>query len=844
MRKNSGHLPVVFLVIYVSFFGGVVETHPVMKIVHHAGSGLVMALWIADLRRRGRSFPITRLNGPLWALGGGWLLVSLLGENPRVSLELVWYTFFHIVLFFLFVDLIRSGHRRWLMEGLFLTGGVIVILGGIEMLFWYVGIPALTGTAQSWPEIAGYTVPPVIRELSLPLNYNNPTGAYAVVLIPLALMWAETTRETDLRWGQRALAGSLLVVALLTQSRGAYLALAALIGTMGLILALRPDVRARLPRQIRPLATPPLVLAVAAAGAVMALWVMVRLFITPSPPNPNDVARLDLWYSAVEMFEDHPLIGVGLFQFKAVRLSYGHWPHSQSYLPLNHAHNSFFTVLAEGGTLMLALSLALLVRMGRVWWAAWTHASALTRRRLEGALAALAAFGAHNMVDSFFQSQLMIPILIMLAYVAASDARIEAQPERPQPRRAKVQLATVVALLVIGELAFIPVARGALKQQRFNGLVSDGRYAEALTVIRQAQDADPWLDLYPLEEAEALGHLADRDPGAYLAAAIDAFRTSLELAPAWDSGWHNLAALYAQAGDYPNAVAAEQRAYQLSPPVVDYQLKLGEYHERAGNPADAQAIFVRLLADEPWVASSGFWRAPDHPGRWAAVNDAIEQAAGTEIALDLLVYSGQFERAAALRGSLTVEGDPGLADRIDALWPGDAGTPCLYCYHVIDNPELLEAEVLFHAGLRAPGDLDRIETLARKAIFLRGVQSPWGWYLLVRLDDRRGTRSVDLDEALSRSVAFGRDYRSQFDEIYHVLGVVEVIPQARTPQMRWPAYEPWLRLAAWEAGQGQDEDSAAHVEAVLKADPYARQLPGPRAVLSAIDLLERLRRVW
>lgn len=132
---------VIFLIVYATFAGADVEIHPLAKILHQVGSAVLIAGWLFSLRRR--PFPVTRLNGPLWALTAGWLLSALLGENPRVSFEFVWMTFGHLVLFFACVDLIRNGHQRWLMEALFVVGGAIVLLGVAEMIMWYFGISLL-----------------------------------------------------------------------------------------------------------------------------------------------------------------------------------------------------------------------------------------------------------------------------------------------------------------------------------------------------------------------------------------------------------------------------------------------------------------------------------------------------------------------------------------------------------------------------------------------------------------------------------------------------------------------------------------------------------------------------
>lgn len=816
MRVVAAHIAVVAFIIYASLFGGVVETHPIVKIVHQVGSALIVAGWLVSLRLRKRSFPVTRMDWPLWALGVGWLVSAAFGEDPRVSFEFVWITFVHIILFFIAMDVIRSGHQRWLFEGLFFTGGVIVILGVIEMLAWYFGIP-LVGSGQSWPEIGGYTIPPVIHELSLPLNHNNPTGAYTVILIPLVLAWSNTTRESDLKWGLRALAIGLFIVLVLTQSRGAYLALVALVGFATLIWLLRPDVRTRFPRWIQPVIAPRFVLIAAALGGIVAAMILYQIIVVPNHPNPNDVTRISLWYSAVRMFQDYPLLGIGPAQFKALQLCYGNWEYTYSYLSLNHAHNLFFNVLAEGGTILLMLATWVIVRFARIWWATWRNASPHVRRRLEGVLVALLAFAAHNTVDTFLQTQFVVPVAIMAAYTASHDPiMLAAASVRGTSRisRARLSFTFAACALMVGQIAFIPIIRGALQQQRYDTLYGDRRYDEALEAIRDAQNADPWLELYALEEAVLLGMLANDAPDTYLADATHAFENALELNSAWDIGWHNLAALYAQARDYTAAIAAEETAYGLNPLVRDYLFKQGEYHELAGNWETARAIYLRVLRSAPWFAASDYWA---NPARAIFLADALDYYKDSAISIDLMVYSGDFERLAAL-ATTPASAPPGTEQRLALLWPEGSDEPCIYCYHARENAVLREAEIRLHTEALTPELLDTLKASVGEIVFIGEPGSAWGHYILARLaDDERM-----IDDYLAYAVVLPVDFRGHFPKIYQMQGKLDVIPQARAPVISAIAYEPWLVLAEREAARGNFDEAQRVIDAIMKIDPYAR----------------------
>jgi tetratricopeptide (TPR) repeat protein len=512
------------------------------------------------------------------------------------------------------------------------------------------------------------------------------------------------------------------------------------------------------------------------------------------------------------MFRDHPLVGVGPFQFKALQLSYGEWDHAYAFLPLNHPHNLMFDVLSEGGILLLTASVWLLVRLARVWWDAWRVASPSTRRRLEASMVTLLAFGAHNMVDAFLQTQLMILILVVVAYVVSQDPYEYALDSRMR-QAARWQLPLAAGILVAGQIAFVPIDRGALDQQRFLNAYSNEHYSQALEAVQSAEKADPWLDLYKLEEANTLGRLAYDQPDAYLSEATRSLESALATVPVWDVGWHNLASLYAQAGDYARAVDAETTAQRLSPLQGDYQLKLGEYLELAGDWDRAQETYRDLLADQPWRASSPFWATPT---RSAFLASLITRSQGTSLGVDLQFYSGQYSHPDP------VAAPPVVQAQISVLWPD--GAPCLYCYYVRENPELLDAEQLLYHGSLTPAEWNQVETLARKAIFIGGIHSSWGWYILARLEEHAG-HIPQMREDLRRAVAPPSNYRVTFPGIFRMNGALEVLPQARAPQLSPIAYESWVKLAQLDEQAGRSKEARSVVEAILEIDPYAEVTP-------------------
>ncbi len=822
-------------IIYASLFGGVVEQNAVMRIAHQVGITALLAGWLLLLWRERRPFPSTPLDWPLLALGTAWTIAAIFSRHPRISLEYAWLIWMVILVFYLVVDLMRRGSRwqRWITEGLFMAGAMFVILAAAEMIMWYFGLGILPHFAQGWPSLFGLTMPPVVHEAAMPLGYNNPTGAYCLLIIPLALAGAATIPQRDLRWALGGLALGLVGVVLATHSRGASMGLGALAGMVTLAWLLRPSTRQRFPAVLRPLLAPRLLIAGALVAAVIGAALIFAMVIRAR--DANSISRLDLWVSAIEIVADDPLTGTGPRLFGGERLWHPHWARSHTYMPLHHAHSLFFHWLAEGGGVVLLPTLLLLDQLRRAWWREWKNGSVARRRRLEGAAIALAAYATHSLVDTFLQVQLITPVLIIGAYIIAGDQSHAVEPAArlQTPRRLRL-VWLVLALLALAQIAFVPLHRGLWAHRRALAYQDAGDHVQALAAARQAQESDPWNDLYRLQEAIILGELAATEPQTYLDDAIAAFEDSVKRSATWDLGWHNLAALYAQAGRLEDAIAAEQQAIGWNQVNSGYFLKLGEYYTAAGRPAEARAAFFSALEAGRWLASSPFWTDPAYPERAAILRDAVAHFApiNPETALDIAIYGGLTDSALYLARVRQADGSlpGGLRPRLDALWPDNdpSAPPCWRCYDPLlraPNPVAgsyaAQAEWLLSRNTPPDGTLTA-EKAARAAIFLSENRSAWSWYVLARTAEQAGEEAATVKDRLARGLDYPSDFRSTYDTTVFTLHAdLAVLPQARTPLTSWQSYEPWLHLAGLHESEGDWQAAREIFERVLRDDPYA-----------------------
>jgi tetratricopeptide (TPR) repeat protein len=116
-------------------------------------------------------------------------------------------------------------------------------------------------------------------------------------------------------------------------------------------------------------------------------------------------------------------------------------------------------------------------------------------------------------------------------------------------------------------------------------LAYSGDYDGARSTLEQARDTDP---RYP-EPYNAIGVTYLEE--ARFAAAVNAFRESIHVAPDWAYPRHNLALAYIEMGDYSAAEAAYREAIRRSPLHPYLYYNLGILLQRLNRGAEAESLF-------------------------------------------------------------------------------------------------------------------------------------------------------------------------------------------------------------------------------------------------------------
>jgi O-antigen/teichoic acid export membrane protein/O-antigen ligase len=243
---------------------------------------------------------------------------------------------------------------------------------------------------------------------------HNAEAAIFVLALAVLLAWLPRARRPAAKLAAAVAIAALALGIAYSFSRSGYLAALAVI----VLFAARRSVRGLVGAAVAVGCLVP-VLPVAVSARLGSVW-------NSSGLDPSSALRLDLWSSALRMFEAHPVFGVGYLNFSSQLPAY--YINTGSYDSfviqfslLDFAHNTYLTILAETGLAGVAL-LGVLVAVG--WRRAWSAARA---GDWAGEAALLGFVGIA--VCGFFGEVLLVPPILtafLLVLLAAGDRRAAA----------------------------------------------------------------------------------------------------------------------------------------------------------------------------------------------------------------------------------------------------------------------------------------------------------------------------------------------------------------------------------------------------------------------------------
>jgi O-antigen ligase len=261
----------------------------------------------------------------------------------------------------------------------------------------------------------------------------NPYAGYLGLTFPLAVglvvASVANVRKRVSDWWLVGAAGTgapMLVAAVMSWSRGAWLGMAAAAAAM-FVAVLARGRRAML-------------LGVLLAAIVVSVLLVGGLSLVPpsvtqrfsdflpylgvadvrgveiTDANFAVLERMAHWQSALQMWRDHLWLGVGIGNYEPVYAQYALplWP-----LPLGHAHNYYLNVAAEAGLLGLVAYLLLWAVALLVSWRATRRATGWLWGLALGVLGVLVHLSVHNFFDNLYVHGMYLHVAILLGIKTA-----------------------------------------------------------------------------------------------------------------------------------------------------------------------------------------------------------------------------------------------------------------------------------------------------------------------------------------------------------------------------------------------------------------------------------------
>jgi O-antigen ligase len=251
------------------------------------------------------------------------------------------------------------------------------------------------------------------------LNHNTE-GALFVLALAVLLAWLPRSRRGAGRLVVMIAIAVLAAGVAFSFSRSAYFGAAAVLA----LFAIRRSVRGLVSAAV----------VVAAVVPLMPAAVVARLgTLWNTSQDTSSSVRLDLWTSALRMFQHNPVFGVGYLNFSAQLPAYyqdsGNYSASILNFPqLEFAHNTYLTILSQTG-LVGVLLVGIVVTGG--WRRAW-HASRAGDWAGEGAVLAFAGAGVCSLFgEPLFDTAFLAAFLLVVAAARPGPALMPSRSRRP-----------------------------------------------------------------------------------------------------------------------------------------------------------------------------------------------------------------------------------------------------------------------------------------------------------------------------------------------------------------------------------------------------------------------------
>lgn len=371
-------------------------------------------------RGHARSGRASWLAGALLIFFAAALVSSLGALDPSASLNKLIVLATATALFFAVQSICTDRRQLYLVVGGAVAGLLLAAAQGVfERVTGSYAQYALVGSGED-----------VVGRVQGSFGHPNTYGDYLAVLIPLAV--AVVMRRSfppRLRW----IAIAALVLGLpaiqFSYSRGAILGV--VLGPLIWLALIRPR-------------TAVLVAVVVGIAAVGILPGAVKQRFQVQGGTTSDVTlRSDIWSAAVDIYSDHPVVGVGVNNFSVAYARLPSTPrnatqkrllHGYNVITPPHAQNLYLNILAEEGMVGIAAFLLLVVVSLGILYRGSRAGDSRTRAICAGLGSGLMALAVQSLLDATLLGEIALPVFALLA-VAPGLLALDQAPAPAGPTR-------------------------------------------------------------------------------------------------------------------------------------------------------------------------------------------------------------------------------------------------------------------------------------------------------------------------------------------------------------------------------------------------------------------------
>lgn len=344
---------------------------------------VIAALWLIRAAALGRTILPTDPLSIAMYLGLASMALSILPAiNPFMGAVELSKRFALVCVFVLMATAMKARHDRLDAIWVLLGTGFIGSAYGIAQHYGYDFFP--------WGD---HEYSPSERGVSF---YGHATfaGSFLALAIPIAVGMGFAARATWQRAASLVVAGTMLYHLSFSGARGATLAVFAAAVVVVLLVAATMIFRksGRPAGSRRNLIAAAVIAGVALAGGMYMIYRAWAIKDTDfyAMRDMSAMLRLYTWETALRLFLDNPILGVGTGNYEVVIPLHWNGPEANHFSVhgqiMHQAHNEYLETAAEQGFIGIGALLATIVLALAYAWDAWLHAASALERRLGLAL--------------------------------------------------------------------------------------------------------------------------------------------------------------------------------------------------------------------------------------------------------------------------------------------------------------------------------------------------------------------------------------------------------------------------------------------------------------------------